>query len=103
MEGLPETDLLAGFNLRTIQPCICMASMGIAISFLFKKLDNIIYTFALAISMFTTALFSALFLSFTVQLTFICGLFTVSIALYLYKRDEIFNYFVREMKFDAVS
>lgn len=76
----------AGFTVLLVQ-----STMGVSLSFLFKFLDNIVYVISLTVSMFITAFLSYFFFDFNITLEFICAMVVVTIAIYFYYRDKIFE------------
>lgn len=80
-----------GYDKNALIVLVAQSSMGVSLSFIFKYLDNIVYVIALTISMFITAIFSAVFFEFTFTSTFVCALILVTISIYQYYRSKIFE------------
>jgi solute carrier family 35 (UDP-sugar transporter), member A1/2/3 len=83
--------LLDGFNTSGLIVLLVQSLMGISLSFIFKYLDNIVYVISLTVSMFLTSLFSSILFEFKISLSFVCSLVIVTIAIYIYYRNKIFE------------
>ena len=83
---------------ETLLVLLCQSAMGISLSFIFKFLDNIVYVISLTVSMFITAFLSSILFDFEITLSFISAMLVVTIAIYLYYRNKVFEKYKLEEK-----
>ena len=88
-----EKGVFEGFDQAGFFVLLVQSTMGVSLSFIFKYLDNIVYVISLVVSMFLTALFSAVFSNFSFSLNFIAALVVVTIGIYFFYRDKILDRF----------
>lgn len=74
------------------------ATVGIITSLFLKSLNSILKTFASALELVFTAVFSYIFLGMSIPLNTMCAIAVVSYAVYLYSKAPITNHVPNESK-----
>ena len=90
-DSFDSNELFDGMDSSALNVLIAQSVMGVSLSFIFKYLDYIVYVISLTISMFISATFSAFFFEFQFTVSFLCALVVVTIAIYQYYRNRIFE------------
>ena len=88
-----EKGFFAGFDRDGLMVLLVQSVMGISLSFIFKYLDNIVYVISLTVSMFITAIISAILFDFHITVSFISAMAVVTIGIYFFYRDKVFERF----------
>lgn len=83
--------LLKIFHYKVLVVMINNAAIGIITSFFLKTLNSILKTFASALELLLTALFSYLFFSIPIYLNTVLAIVTVLYAVYLYSQNPVSN------------
>eukprot|EP00744_Colponema_vietnamica_P001510 GILI01002492.1.p1 GENE.GILI01002492.1~~GILI01002492.1.p1 ORF type:complete len:382 (+),score=154.57 GILI01002492.1:191-1336(+) len=78
-----------GYDHRTILALVSQSVTGLACSFIFKYLDNIVFVFACTFAMFLTAIISVWTFDFQINMVFVIALLIVSCSIYLYYRHQM--------------
>lgn len=79
------------FHYKVILVMVNNAAVGIITSFFLKTLNSILKTFASALELVLTAIFSFIFFSIPIHLNTIIALVLVMFAIYLYSQSPINN------------
>jgi UDP-sugar transporter A1/2/3 len=85
--------ILAGGFFQGYSPLVVLVVMleaggGLVVAVVIKYADNILKSFATAVSIVTSTIVSALVFGFTVSKLFVCGCLFVFAAIVLYSRDD---------------
>lgn len=91
LDAFTGENLLKVFHYKVVVVMINNAAIGIITSFFLKTLNSILKTFASALELLLTALFSYLLFNIPIYLNTVLAIFTVLCAVYLYSQNPVSN------------